>query len=507
MTGSIPISKEVTVVPGVVGTGGNPLSLNSVFLTQNTRAPNESLLSFSNSDDVGAYFGLTSTEYNAAICYFAGFDNSSTLPGTLYFYGFATVAAPAWLRGSILVGQLLTYFTALSGSLAIVINGVTYTAATLNLASGTSIGGSESTSIANLIKTGLGFTGGTAPTITWDSTRSQFVITSYATGDGVTIAYATGTLADPLGLSSGILSQGDSIDSPDEVMTDIANQSNDWATFLTLWETANYSIPFAQWAQTQNGRYSYILWDSDIGNKTANNSTTIGSIIAAAAYDGVIVCYSPAGGQYLASAIAGYAAAINWSAYNGRATLKFRQQSGLASYVTPITSSADANAILSNNATYYGTYSAPGLGNSYNIIADGRMSGSKFKWIDTYLGQIYLNSQLALSIFEGLLQVNLAPYNEAGNSLIRSWCADPISEAINNGVIRSGVQLSNSQKADINNAVGKDISTPLQTTGYYLNILPATAQVRGQRASPPIQLYYVDGGAIQQVTLNSIVVL
>ena len=52
-----------------------------------------------------------------------------------------------------------------------------------------------------------------------------------------------------------------------------------------------------------------------------------------------------------------------------------------------------------------------------------------------------------------------------------------------------------------------DISSDLQSKGYYLQILPATAQVRGQRKSPPVKLWYMDGGSIQQITLASIAVL
>ena len=508
MTASIPISKEVTVIPGVVGTGGNPLSLNSVFLTQSVLAPSGALLSYTNADDVGAYFGTDSDEYKAAICYFAGFQNASKLPGTLYITEYATSSRAAWLRGFSLAGKSLTYYQSLNGTLSLDIDGTTYNTAVLNLSSATSIGGAESTSVVNLIDTALGFSGGSAPTVTWDSVRSSIVITSGTTGLTSTITYASGTLADSLGLSAGVLSQGDAVDTPADAMEQIINLSNDWATFLTIWEASDSdALGFADWTQTQNDRYAYILWDSSSANKVANNAGTIGAQVAAAEYDGTLVVYAATGGQNLAAAVAGYAASINWKALNGRATVKFRQQPGLASYVSTVDNQADATAVLSNNATYFGTYAAPGLGNAYNILADGRMSGSRFKWFDTYIGQIYLNSQLALSIFEGLLQVNMAPYNVLGYNLIRAWCADPITEALNCGIIRTGVSLSNSQKAAINYAVGKDISTQLQTQGYFLNIVDADAQTRGQRQSPPIQLYYMDGGAIQQVTLNSIVVL
>jgi hypothetical protein len=118
-----------------------------------------------------------------------------------------------------------------------------------------------------------------------------------------------------------------------------------------------------------------------------------------------------------------------------------------------------------------------------------------------------LNAQLQLAIFNGLLQVNAAPYNALGYTYIRAWCADPINQALNNGTIRTGVPLSNAQKAAINSVTGLDISNELQNNGYYLQILPATAQVRGNRQSPPVKLWYMDGGAIQQITLASIAVL
>lgn len=508
MTSSIPISNEVKVIPGVAGTGGNPLALNAVVLTKNAMQPQTALLPFYNSDDVGTYFGTTSDEYKIASIYFAGFVNCTAFPNTLYFAGYSDSATSAWLRGSSLVGQPLSYYQAISGTLGITVDGTAYSASALNLASATSIGGAENSSVINLIKTALSWSGANKPVITWDSLKSEFVITAHGTGTTSTIDYATGTTAASLGLTAGILSQGAIASVPADKMIQIENLSTDWATFFTAWEPTNAeAIAFGQWTATKNDRYLYIAWDSDPTAKTPSNASSLGAILAADEFDGVITLWASTGAVFIAAAAAGYAAALNWNTLNGRATLKFRQFEGLASYTTPVTSQADAIALIGNGYTYFGTYTAPGIGNSYNIFADGALAGSRFKWVDTYLGQIFLNSQLALSIFEGLLQVNLAPYNEVGNTLIRAWCADPIAQAVNAGIIREGVTLSNSQKAAITYAVGKDISNELQTRGYYLFIGTATAQVRGQRQSPPLMLYYMDGGAIQKVTLNSIVVL
>ena len=509
MASTIPISNEVEVIPGVIGTGGNPLALNAVILSQNALQPSNSLLTFYNADDVGTYFGTDSTEYKMSSIYFGGFTNCTSFPSALYFAGFAATAQSAWLLSTTLVGEPITYFQGISGTLSIVVDGTTYTASALNLSSATSIGGSESTSVINLIKTALSWTGSNKPTITWDSLSSKFKITSYTTGASSTIAYATGTTAASLGLTAGVLSQGSAVETATNAMAKVKGLSSNWATFTTAWEVSNGdAVLFAQWTQTQNDKFLYVCFDSDpLAATTVPYSAGIGAILAADQFDGVICVWASAGAVYLAAMACGVAASLNWNTLNGRATLKFRQQSGLASYVTTVTSESDANNLIANGYTYYGTYSAPGLGNIYNILADGALSGSRFKWFDTYVGQIFLNSQLALSIFEGLLQVNLAPYTAVGDTLLRAWCADPIKQAINAGIIRSGVTLSASQIAAITYAVGFDITKNLQTYGYYLYIGTASAQTRGNRQSPPIALYYTDGGAIQKITLDSIVIL
>jgi hypothetical protein len=83
---------------------------------------------------------------------------------------------------------------------------------------------------------------------------------------------------------------------------------------------------------------------------------------------------------------------------------------------------------------------------------------------------------------------------------------DPITAALNFGAIRANVPLSASQIAQVNNAAGTKIDTVLSSRGWYLQILPATAQVRAARGTPPMSLWYMDGGSVQAITLASIVV-
>lgn len=490
---TIPVSQIVTINPAVVSAGGNPLSLNSVFLIQSNLVPTSSLLEFPSLDEVANYFGSGSQPALVAANYFNGYDNSTKKPGTLYFAGYADVARAAFIRGQSLAGLTLTQLQAITGTLSFTIDGVVKSG-TVNLAAATSF-----TDAAALMTTALTLT---PAAITWDATQSRFVCTSGTTGNTSTMTFGSGTAAAALGFTAGVLSQGADADTPSSAMDRIKQQGQNWAPFMTLWEPdLDDKTEFAAWGNNQNNRYAYIAWDSDAGYTVANNAAVFGSIVDTLNYEGTFVVYNtPA----LAAFTCGYIGSIDFQAVNGRATPAFKSQGGLA---TTVDNLSDATAVLSNNASYYGLYQAPGQGNIYSILYDGRMNGSKFRWLDTYVNQIYLNAQLQLSIFVGLTQVNAAPYNSEGYALIRSWCADPINEALNNGTIRVGVPLSESQKATIATQAGLDISTQLETQGFYLQILPATAQVRQQRQSPPIRLWYTDGGAIQQITLASIAVL
>lgn len=496
---AIPISQIVQIIPAVVGAGGNPLALNAVVLDSGTSSPTSALLGFDyaswQSGAVAAYYGTGSAQASVADRYFNGPDNSTKKPGTLFFAGYATAARAAWLRGSSLAGLTLAQLQAITGSLSVTVDGTVKTYASVNLSAATSF-----TNAATLLTTGLGLTGGAA--VTWDATTSRFVITSGTTGATSTMTQGTGTAAASLGLAAGTLSQGVAIDTPASAMDRIKAQSLNWATFMSLFEpNLADKEAFAVWVNAQGKRYAYVAWDSDAGYATANNAAVFGSMVASQKYDGVIVLYNS---MLLAAAVCSWAASVDWNAVNGRLNAAFRQFSGLTPTVESPTLAA---AVLSNNASYFGQYAADGDSNTYNIVYNGQMKGSGFKWADSYINQVFLNSQLRRSIFEGLLSVNFAPYGAQGDTFIRAWVADPVAQALNNGTIVAGVPLSASQKAAINAAAGTNVADTLQQQGSYLQILPAPAETRSNRQSPPMNLWYTDGGSIQAINLPSIAVL
>ena len=84
---------------------------------------------------------------------------------------------------------------------------------------------------------------------------------------------------------------------------------------------------------------------------------------------------------------------------------------------------------------------------------------------------------------------------------------DPIARAQGNGVIDPGVQLSEAQKAELFREAGMDITSYLDTDGYYLQVQDAGASVRVSRQSPAVSLWYTYGGSVNKIDIPSTLIL
>ncbi|RYY79931.1 MAG: DUF3383 domain-containing protein [Moraxellaceae bacterium] len=490
MDNTIPASQLVNVQPAVVGTGGTALSLNAIFLTQSPLIPAQLVVGFSTLTDVKALFGAESEEAEAAAIYFKGFKNSSIQPSLLYFAQYNMTDTSAWLRG-ITLGMTLAQLKAHSGSLSVVVDGTTKTAANINLSTATSFANA-----ASIIQTALGL----GVLVSYEPTLSAFGIASDSEGDGSTITFATGTLASTLGLAEGqgpTLSQGALATDPASIMDAIISQTQNWGTFTTLFEPdCDSKVAFAKWVNEQDLTYAYVMWDTDIAaTQTDGETPSVGAYLTTLEYDGTIPIYSD---FRIAAFVCGMAASINFTEINGRITFAYKGQSGLQPSVTNATV---AKTLLANGYNFYGVYATKT--ETFNLFQSGQITG-QWRWADSFINQIYLNSQLQAAMLNMLMNTNSVPYNQAGYDLVRSACLDPINAAKNFGAIRSGIPMSEAQIAQINQEAGRKIDDVITETGWYLQILPATAPVRGGRTSPPCKLWYTDGGSIQQLNLKSI---
>lgn len=493
MTPTIPASNIVSVNPGVLGSGGNPLALNGVMISPNLLIPTGSVQPFGSPAAVSGFFGPASTEYALSQTYFTGNDNSTVKPGTLFFAPFVQSDRAAWLQSGSFAGVTLAQLQALTpGTLIVVVDGVTHTSASINLSGATSF-----TNAATLI--GAAFTGSGSPTCAWNAVNSTFTLTSSTTGVSSTITYATGTANTELLFTSAtgaILSQGAAADTPATAMANVVANTQNWAAFMTMVEPdLAHKELYAVWVQGQNNRYAYIAWDTDAQAIVANATEPFGVVCKNLAYNGICPVYNTAN---LAAFVLGVIACIDFSRANARITAAFKHQAG---FVPTVTNAQIATNLLANGYSFYGSYAT--ANDEFNFLYNGQVSG-EFLWLDTYVNQIYLNAQFQLALMSLLTNVTSVPYIEEGYSLIRAAMIDPIQAGLNFGSIRAGVQLSAAQKAEVNNQAGQDVATIIQNQGYYLQILDPGAIVRGGRGSPVITFWYTDGGAVQQINLASI---
>ncbi len=491
---SIPASEIVQVDPGVIAAGGSALDLNGLILTHDTAVPIGAVQSFATARDVQRFFGPTSTEASLADVYFNGFDNSTRKPGNLLFAQYPATPVAAYLRGGSMAAVTLTQLQALSGVLTVSVDGVAKTSGNIDLSTATSF--SNAATIIQSAFTTLG------ATCTYDAQRAAFVIASATEGEASTMSFGSGTIASGLKLTqatAAVLSQGAAAGAPAVAMGQITDLTQNWAAFMTTFEpdTAG-KVEFSAWTNAQGDRYVYVGWDTDATATQQGNTSNWAAIVSANEYSGSVPVYQDV---RHAAFVLGAIASLDFERTNGRATLAFKGQSGLAYSVTDATT---AQTLIDNGYNFYGDYATSN--DRFRFFYPGQVGGN-WKWVDTYVNQIWLNAAFQQALMSLLTQVNSIPYNTEGYTLIDAACLDPINAAVNFGAIRAGVTLSNQQKAQVNNMAGVDISDTLQTRGWYLQIKDATPQVREARGTPPMTFWYLDGGSVQQITLASLAIL
>lgn len=509
---TIPASQFVGVRPSVLNAGGAGLVLNGLFLTENLAMPTGTVLSFPSTTAVAAFFGLSSTEAAAAAIYFEGYTTATLAPSSMLFAAFNLANRAGFINSGSWLNTPLATLTALApGTLTVTIAGTPETSASINLSGATSFSNAASLILA-------GFTS-PAFTVAFSATTGQFVITSTATGAAETVIFPTGALAAGLlftQATGAILSQGAALDTPNSAMTNAWGLSQNWETMVTLFEPnlANKEL-FAAWFTAQNDSVLWLAWDSDTQASVSGATEPFGVVALTNKYDGV-ACIggdpailnlpsTPAGTTLAqlvmntAIFVAGAIASIDFSQTNGRTNLTFLSQAGL------LPACANQQTYQNLVANGYSTYGAVSTRNQgFTFFTNSNMPGD-FSWIDTYVGDAWLSDQLQVSNLTLLTTIGSLAYQANGYGALRtSLVGGPIAAALNFGQIRTGVQLSSTQISDITSKLGAGYATLISTQGYYLQIADPGATVRQQRGTPVVNLFYTDGGSIQQINMGSI---
>lgn len=189
---SIPASRLADVIPGVLSAGGNPLSLNAVYLTNDPSIPTGTAQPFPSAKAVSDWFGANAPETGLANIYFKGYTGCTTLPSVLYFVQYNTAAVAAYVRGATVAGLSLAQIQALSGTISLSIDGVPQVSGAINLSGATS-----PSNAATLITTGMQLaTGRFAGTANQAAATSLMTVTIATSGQLNVGDILTGTGVD-----------------------------------------------------------------------------------------------------------------------------------------------------------------------------------------------------------------------------------------------------------------------------------------------------------------------
>jgi hypothetical protein len=195
MTPSIPASVLANVIPGVLSAGGNPLSLNSVFLTSDPSIALGTVQPFPSYAAVSAWFGAGSPEAVLAGVYFSAYTNATALPSVLYFAQFNSAAVAGYLRGASASDLTLAQIQALSGTITLAIDGRTQISASINLSAA-----SSPSNAASMVTTGMQNAGGRfVGTAAQTASANLMTVTAVTTG-----VLAVGDVITGSGVDAGL---------------------------------------------------------------------------------------------------------------------------------------------------------------------------------------------------------------------------------------------------------------------------------------------------------------
>jgi hypothetical protein len=458
----------------------------------------------------------------------AGVSGSTTVTGQLSGTpgGIGTYAvSPAQIVASEALTEtygLLSVTNVASGAPAVgqALSGTGVTAGTEIVSLGTGIGGTGTYYVSpQQTAPSQAITGAaTAVSVSYDSVSGAFVVTSGVTGPSSTAAFATGTAAAPLLLTSAtgaVLSQGAAPLTPSAFMTALIGQNVNWVNFMTHFDPDGGSgnalkQQFAAWKNTALGgnRFGYFCWDPDASPAASSPAAaSLGQILKANGDSGTLLIWEGASGGNPASTsdnglcafALGLAASINYGQANGRTDFAFRQGAGQTANVTDINT---ATNLLANGYCFYGAYGAANA--SYIWFQNGQITGP-FAWADSFETQVWLNNLFQITLLS-LLQNSLSvPFTAAGINLLQQACQAVITQGLAFGAFAPNT-LTASQAAQVNAQAGANIAGTLQSQGWYLQINLPSQTVQAARGPWPMVFWYIDRNSVQSIDLSSVLV-
>ena len=459
---SINSKKYVQITSGVGGAAATSARelLNRIF-TINELVPTGSVLKFSDADSVLDFFGSASEEYKRAAFYFGFVSKSITSPKNISFARWADVDTSAQVYGGE-AGTLAELQAINAGDLVVSLGGVDGNI-TVDFSTAASYA-----DVAAEIETEIQALAGTfaTTTVVFNALKTQFILDTNGTADGVILITGLPGVIDPIGWgSTAAFSNGVAAESVTDVLSNSTELTNDFGSYVFTYESDLDIVQIeeaAAWNITNNNEFQFhvpvLLADTqayfDALQGYAGTGVTIYDLANVDEYPEMLPCSLLASQDFSKSA-----AAFNYMyTQDGRLT-------------PTVTDTAESNTLDLIRINYYGQTQEAGSNISFyqrGTLMGGLTAPLK---MGVYANEQWLKADLKAEFFNMFLALPIVGADDTGKAIAISYISSTVDKAIINGSIAQGKELTNTQIQYINQISGRDDAHfEVASKGYWYTV-------------------------------------
>lgn len=473
---AISIKQYVNITSGVGGATvvANRELIGRIF-TVNPLLPTSSFLEFTSAAAVGAYFGTTSEEYLRAVFYFSFISKNISSPQNLSFSRWTKVSQAPTIYGARFPTTLTQFQAITTGTFILTIGADTETVGPLDFSGDVSLAAVAAT-LETAIQAANVAPVWSSATVAYNASRGSFDFVGGAVVvETISVANDTGGPTPTLGTMLGwfpesvngsvgaIWSNGKLAETITETLDASSNDSNNFGSFLFTTTSglvqADY-VEAATWNNIQNIIYKFMV-PTSAANASAYSTALIN-------LSGTVLTLAGPSDEYHEMMDMIILAATNYNNRNASQNYMY-QQFVLTPTVTDTVVAQGYDAIRVN---YYGATQQ--AGQELAFYQRGVLMGLPVSPSDSnvYANEQWLKDAAAVQILSLFVALTKLPANAQGRTLLLTALQAIIDQALFNGVISVGKQLTTTQILFINEITGdEDAWRQIQTIGYWVNVV------------------------------------
>ncbi len=463
-------SRYIKIISGV-GAGAVAAQRQLILrvITQNAALPPGLVAEFANANAVGAYFGMSSEEYNRAVAYFSFISKAITSPGRISFARWVNEPIPPMIVGDTIEKNIASFTGITAGTLSLVSGGTTVLISALDFSADTTL-----TMVAATLQTAIQASADpqlATATVTFNTNTNQFTLAGSTPGSGTLSAIATGIATDVaplLGWSTGgtVNVTGQGADAAEVAVNKSAEISNNFGSFVFTTPAAPLTnadiVKIAAWTDLQNNTFLYSL------STPLANLQTLFELIKGYSGVAINILSTTQPNDFIEQSPCEILAATDYNTPAAAQNYMFYQ---FPKRNITVSDDNTADTVDKSRGNYIGVTQSAGQQIAFYqraVLCGGSQAAVD---MNTFANEMWLKSSFTAQFFSLFLNVPEVPADPVGEAMLLGVMNATITQAKFNGVISAGKPISAVQQQYITQISGDaNAWRQVQTLGYWLNI-------------------------------------